>query len=482
MQTALIVDNLERAARDRRSFERLNPVTGAVASSSAAATVEDAVAAVESSAAAFPAWARMAPEARRRILLKAADLLEGRTNDFFDVMMQETGAPATWAGFNVHLAAELLREAAAVTTQVKGEVLPANKPGMFSMALRRPVGVVLAIAPWNAPIILAVRSFAMALACGNTVVMKASELSPATQFLLVRIMHEAGLPPGVLNLITNAPADASKVVEAMVAHPAVRRVNFTGSTRVGRIIAEMSARHMKPVLLELGGKAPFLVLKDAAIDQAVRAAAFGAYMHQGQICMSTERVIVEKAVADELASKLAAKAATLKAGDPKVGRAPLGAMVTRDAASRINTLIDDAVSKGAKLLVGRAAEGVLLDAALLDHVTPEMRIYHEESFGPITCIIRVADVEEAIRTANDTEYGLSSAIFTKDITLGLQIAQRLDFGACHINGPTVYDEAHVPLGGMKASGWGRFGGTPGIHEFTEVQWVTIEDPAQPYPI
>lgn len=482
MQTALIVDNLERAARDQGSFERRNPLTGTLASSSAAATPEDAVAAVESCAAAFRGWAATPPEVRRRILIKAADLLESRTKDFFDVMMAETGAPASWAGFNVHLAAELLREAAGLTTQVKGEVLPANKPGMFSMALRRPVGVVLSMAPWNAPVILAVRSFATALACGNTVVLKASELSPATQFLLVRMMHEAGLPPGVLNLITNAPADASKVVEAMIAHPAVRRVNFTGSTRVGRIIAETAARHMKPVLLELGGKAPLLVLKDAAVDQAVRAAAFGAYMHQGQICMSTERVVAEEAIADELAAKLAAKAATLSAGDPKLGRTPLGAMITAEAATRIQALIDEAVGKGAKLLAGGAPQGALMNAALLDRVTPEMRIYHEESFGPITCIVRVANVEEAIRVANDTEYGLSSAIFTRDITLALQIAQRLDFGACHINGPTVYDEAHVPLGGMKASGWGRFGGTPGIHEFTEIQWVTIEDPSQPYPI
>jgi acyl-CoA reductase-like NAD-dependent aldehyde dehydrogenase len=482
METALLVDNRERAARDQRSFERRNPITGTLASRNAAATTEDAVAAVESCAAAFPGWAATTPEARRRILLKAADLLESRTNDFFDVVMDETGAPATWTGLNVYLAANLLREAAALTTQIKGEVLPANKPGMFSMALRRPVGVVLSIAPWNAPIILAVRSFATALACGNTVVLKASELSSATHFLLVRMMHEAGLPPGVLNLITNAPADAGKVVEAMIAHPAVRRVNFTGSTRIGRIIAEVAARHLKPVLLELGGKAPLLVLKDAAVDQAVRAAAFGAYMHQGQICMSTERVVVDKTIADELAGKLAAKAATLSAGDPKLGSAQLGAMITPEAATRIQALIDEAVSKGAKLLAGRAPQGALMDAALLDHVTPEMRIYHEESFGPITCIVRVADVEEAIRAANDTEYGLSSAIFTSDITLALQIAQRLDFGACHINGPTVYDEAHVPLGGMKASGWGRFGGTPGIHEFTEIQWVTIEDPGQPYPI
>jgi acyl-CoA reductase-like NAD-dependent aldehyde dehydrogenase len=376
----------------------------------------------------------------------------------------------------------MLREAAGLTTQVKGEVIPSNKPGMFSMAVRRPAGVVLAIAPWNAPIILAVRAFCTALACGNTVILKASELSAGTQFLLAQLMVDAGLPPGVLNFITNAPGDSGTVAEAMIAHPAVRRVNFTGSTRTGRLVAATCAKYLKPVLLELGGKAPMLVLADAEIDHAVRAAAFGSYMHQGQICMSTERIVIDEKVADEFAEKLAVKAKSLLAANPAEGDAPLGSLVDEPSCDRVQALIDDAVAKGAVLRTAGSRNGAVMGASLLDHVTPAMKIYHEESFGPVVCLVRVKSVDEAVRVANDTEYGLSSAIFTRDVTLALKIAQQLDFGCCHINGPTVHDEAQMPLGGMKASGYGRFGGVPGIHEFTEVQWITIEDPAQHYPI
>jgi vanillin dehydrogenase len=481
MQAHLIIDNADTSG-ERGWFERQNPVTGQVVSQGAAASVADALRAVESCAAALPAWSGMAPAARRDILLAAAALLDKRAEDFRALMIAETGASAPWAAFNARLAAGMLRESAGLTTQIKGEVIPSNKPGMFSMALRRPAGVVLSIAPWNAPIILAVRAFCTAMACGNTVILKASEVSPATQYLLVDLMREAGLPPGVLNLIMNAPADAGEVVEAMIAHPAVRRVNFTGSTRTGRIVASTCAKYLKPALLELGGKAPIIVLKDADIDAAVAATAFGAYMHQGQICMSTERVVIDHAVADEFAGKLARKAASLVAGDPLKGDVALGALVSPASAQRVKTLIGDAVHKGAVLLAGGGINGALMDAALLDHVKPGMEIYYEESFGPVTTIVRVGDAEEAIRVANDTEYGLSSAIFTRDVGLALQMAQRLDFGCCHINGPTVNDEAQMPLGGMKASGYGRFGGAPGIHEFTELQWVSVEDPHQHYPI
>lgn len=481
MRAYLVIDGVNEAGSSGW-FERRNPVTGEPVSEAAAAAVQDAVRAVESCAAALPAWSASSPAARRDLLLRAATLFEERAESFRNVMIAETGASGSWAVFNARLAAGMLREAASITTQIKGEIIPSNKPGMFSMILRRPAGVVLSIAPWNAPLILAVRAFGTAIACGNTVVLKASELSPMTQYMLVDLMREAGLPAGVLNLIHTAPAQAGEVTEAMIVHPAVRRVNFTGSTRVGKLVAETCARHLKQALLELGGKAPILVLKDADIDAAVSATAFGAYMHQGQICMSTERVVIEHAVADEFASKLASKAEQLVAGDPLMTNSPLGALVSEGAGLRLRGLIDDAVGKGAKLLAGGDIKGVLMNAALLDHVTPDMDIYHQESFGPVTTMVRVGDAEEAIRIANDTEYGLTSAIFTRDVGLAMQIAQRLDFGACHINGPTVNDEAQIPLGGMKASGYGRFGGAPGIHEFTEVQWVSVEDPHQHYPI
>jgi acyl-CoA reductase-like NAD-dependent aldehyde dehydrogenase len=482
MHTSLIIDNADRAASDGATFVRLNPNTGQAETVAAAAGVEDVRQAIESSAAALRGWGAAGPTARRDVLLKAADLLHERTEEIGDLMVRETGASASWAKFNTHLAYGMLREAASLTTQIKGEVIPGDKPGSFSMAIRRPAGVVVSIAPWNAPIILAVRSFATALACGNTVVLKASESSPGTQYLLARILRDAGLPPGVLNLITNAPADATKIGEALISHPAVRRVNFTGSTKTGRIVAETAARYLKPVLLELGGKAPLLILADADIDNAVRAAAFGGFMHQGQICMSTERIVIDSTVADDFVDKLAKRASKYQIRAPGEAGFELGSMISCDAASRSEALVKDAVAKGATVRAGGNIRGATMSATVLDRVTPAMKVYYEESFAPIVCVVRVGDVEEAVRVANDTEYGLSSAIFSRDVKLALDIAQRLDFGCCHINGPSVYDEAHMPLGGMKASGYGRFGGQPGINEFTDVQWISIEDPNQPYPM
>jgi acyl-CoA reductase-like NAD-dependent aldehyde dehydrogenase len=285
----------------------------------------------------------------------------------------------------------------------------------------------------------------------------------------------------VVNVVTHAPVDAPKVVEALVAHPAVRRINFTGSTKVGRIIAETAARHLKPVLLELGGKAPLVVLDDADLDEAVSAATFGAFMNQGQICMSTERIVVDETVADAFAGKFAALAASLPVGDPRGGKVFLGSVVSPEAAERLDGLIGDAVDKGAELLCGGKRDGTIMQATVLDRVTPAMRVYGEESFGPVVCMVRVRGVEEAIRVANDTEYGLSAAVFTRDIARGLTVARRIESGICHINGPTVHDEAQMPFGGVKASGYGRFGGKAGIAEFTELRWITIETQKQQYP-
>jgi len=272
------------------------------------------------------------------------------------------------------------------------------------------------------------------------------------------------------------------VVEALVAHPAVRRVNFTGSTRVGRLVAEVAARYLKPVVLELGGKAPLIVLDDADLDEAVKAAAFGAFMNQGQICMATERIVVDESVADAFVEKLARKAETLVAGDPRSGKAPLGAMIGQEAAQRLDGLVRDAVLKGARLAAGGSIRGTLVDAMVLDHVTPSMRIYDEESFGPVIGVIRVHGVEEAVRVANDTEYGLSAAVFGRDLGRALAVAQRIEAGICHINSATVHDEAQMPFGGVKASGYGRLGGEAGIQEFTDLRWVTFTGIPGDYPL
>jgi benzaldehyde dehydrogenase (NAD) len=463
-------------------FERINPLTEEPASKAAAMSPAEARAVADRAANAFPGWSTLGPNARRALLMNAATALEARKDDFVSAMMTEVGATAGWAMFNLMLAAGMIREAAAITTQIGGEVIPSDKPGCLALTLREPVGVILGIAPWNAPIILGVRAIAVPLACGNAVILKASELCPRTHTLIIEAFASAGFPAGVVNIVTNAPKDAGDVVGALIDHPAVRRINFTGSTAVGRIIAKRAAEHLKPCLLELGGKAPLIVLEDADLDEAVKAAAFGAFMNQGQICMSTERIIVVDAVAADFVKRFAVKAKSLATGDPREGKTPLGAVVDQKTVKHVNSLIDDATAKGATIIAGSKADQVLMPATVVDGVTQSMNIYRDESFGPVVGIIRAKDEADAIRIANDSEYGLSAAVFTRDTARGLRVARQVRSGICHINGPTVHDEAQMPFGGVGASGYGRFGGKAGIEQFTELRWITIETQAGHFPI
>ena len=482
MQTVqLLIGGRDVDARNGATFERLNPMTGETATIAAAATVADGIAAADAAAEAFPAWAALGPSARRAKLLRAADALESQAMRFVEAVTTETGATAGWTHFNVHLAAGMLREAASMTSQISGEVIPSDVAGSLAMSIRQPVGVVLGLAPWNAPIILGVRAIAMPLACGNTVILKASEICPATHRMLGTVLQEAGLGAGVVNVITHDAKDAAAVVEAMIAHRAVRRVNFTGSTSVGRSVALLAAKYLKPVLLELGGKAPLVVLADADVDAAVDATVFGAFANQGQICMSTERVIIDESVADEFAAKLAKRVKALPSGDPRQGDVVLGSVVGRATVDRVQRLVNAAVAQGAKLLTGGAAQGTIMQGVVVDHVRPEMALFREESFGPQVSITRVSSADEAVRLANDTDYGLAASVFSRDIAKALDVARRIDSGICHINGPTVHDEAQMPFGGMKASGYGRFGGKAAVDQFTETRWITIQTTARHYP-
>ncbi|MDP1657417.1 MAG: aldehyde dehydrogenase [Hylemonella sp.] len=479
---SMLINGLKVTAERGATFERRNPLDGSVATRAPAASPADAVMAADAAAEAFKTWSQTGPTERRMLLLKAADALEAKTPQFIEAVGAETGGTGMWAGFNVMLAAGMLREAAALTTQVAGEVIPSDVPGSLAMGVRQPAGVVLGIAPWNAPIILAVRAVATPLACGNTVILKGSENCPRTHQLIIEAFMDAGFPPGVVNYVTNAPADAGAVVEAMVAHPAVRRVNFTGSTKVGKIIAMTCAKYLKPVVLELGGKAPMVILDDADIDDAVNGAAFGCFANSGQICMSTERIIVDQKIADEFVKRFVNKAKNLPLGDPrKPEPVVLGSVIGMSTVEHCNALIDDALAKGAKLVCGEKATSTLMPATILDHVTPAMKIYYEETFGPVKAIVRVSGVEEAVACANDNEYGLSSAVFGGDIARAYNVARRIDSGICHVNGPTVHDEAQMPFGGVKGSGIGRFGGKAGINEFTELRWITMQTTPRHYP-
>jgi acyl-CoA reductase-like NAD-dependent aldehyde dehydrogenase len=482
MTVQIVIDNQKLDASNGKTFQRIDPLSAATVSVGAACSVEDAIRAAESSQRAFQTWSKTGPTERRRILLAAADALESKMAQFCSVMAEEIGASQLWAQFNVGASANLLREAAALTTQIKGETIPTDKPGALSMTLRQPVGAVLSIVPWNGPVILGARAIAYPLACGNTVIFKGSESSPRTHALLAEAFYDAGLPAGVLNFLISAPEDASAVTEALVAHDVVRRVNFTGSTKVGRMIAQTCASHLKRALLELGGKAPFIVLDDADIDGAVNAAVFGAFLYQGQICMSTERFVVDEAVAEQFVSRFAERVKSLETGVPSTSPScVIGPMIGQGSVQRINHLLDDAIGKGAVIVAGGLAENALMGPTLVDRVTREMSIYDEETFGPVTTIVRVKGAEQALEVANDTAYGLSSSIFSRDVTRALELAGRLDAGCVHINGATVQNEPQAPYGGMKKSGYGRFDGSAVIEEFTEVKWVTVEPSNQPYP-
>lgn len=467
----------------QHTVERRHPLTDKVVTTAAAASEAQSLEAVEAAQAAFTEWSATPPAQRRDILNKAADIMEKRTEDFVEAMCAEVVCAPGWAHFNVFLTIQVLREAAGIPARMVGETIPSNQPGTLSMTVRQPVGVVFSMAPWNAPGVLGMRSLAYPLACGNTVVFKGSELSPRTHEILVEVLLEAGVPAGAVNYIVNRPEDAPTIVEKVIAHPAVRRVNFTGSSRVGAIIGEVAGRYLKPALLELGGKSPIVVLDDADIDKAVDAAVFGKFFFQGQICMSTERVILAEAIADEFIEKFAARVKELTHGNPTEDPSvDVGPVIVPAAGERNATLVKSAVDAGATLVCGGTIQGASVEPTILDGVTPEMDIYATETFAPITTIIRVDDDAEAVKTANDTAYGLVAAVHSGNAKRGLDVALQIQAGSVHINGATVANDANAPFGGLKDSGYGHFDGSKVIDEFTNLRWVTIEDPAQGYPL
>ncbi|PRY81308.1 aldehyde dehydrogenase family protein [Marivita geojedonensis] len=471
-ETRLIIAGRHVAPDPVVAFERRHPVSDAIVTRAAAGRAAEARAAAAAAANAFAGWSALPTRERVGLLQSAADALIARVDEVVEIASAEVGSAPDWVRFNVDLAAGMLRQTSDLIEVIDDTASPI--PG--HTLRRRPCGVVLGIAPWNAAVTLATRAVAAPLACGNTVVLKGSELCPKTHEWVADTICGAGLPPGVLNYITNAPDHAEEVVEALIAHPAVRRVNFTGSTRVGREIAVTAAHHLKPCLLELSGKGTAIVLADADLDLAARAIAHGSFFNQGQICMSTERIIVADAVADDFAGRLANEAEALRFEPGQPG--PLGALISPAAAVRLRAMINDALSKGAELITGGELSGGGIQPAVLDRVAPGMMFYDEEAFGPITGIIRVADAEEALALANDTDFGLVASVFSRDTEAARDMLCQIETGIGHVNGSTVYDDPRLPFGGVKASGYGRFGGRDAVHEFTECQWIAIHDTAQ----
>ena len=457
---------------DDNIIERINPATGEVVSTEQAHDLHDCSHLAAQAAAAFPSWSKTPLDERAALLNAAADILISSSDELCASMVEEIGAPLNWAQHNVSFAAEILREVATYASEIdRCEDIP-DKHGVTSRAVKAPCGVCLGIAPWNAPLILGVRAIAAPLLCGNTVILKGNEIAPRTFRLLGEVLQKAGFPSGVAQVILTRAEDSEAAVEALISSPVVRRVNFTGSTRVGRRVAELCAKHLKRPLLELGGQANLIVLDDANIEAAAVAIVNGAFLNQGQICMSTERVIVANSVADELLMRMEEFRGALNFNNPKNPETEVGPVISEAAAERLSHLISDAVSKGARLVGGGGIRGAFVEPTILDGVEPDMRLYSEEVFGPILSVTRVANDAEALTVANDSEYGLSSAVFSENIDRAYAMASQLQTGMCHINRATVDDNPHAPFGGVKSSGYGRFGGRWAINEFTELRWIT----------
>ena len=469
-------------AENKETFQDYNPYNGEVFANVPKGTRVDATRAIEAAAAAFPEWAASPPSLRRNLFLKAADIFEKRQKELVRVLSEETGSTIGIAMFQMFFVPGLYREAAAQAYSVTGEIIPADYPGAFFMALRQPAGVVGAFGPFNVPYILSSRAFALPLAYGNTAVLKPSEEAPVSGgILLAEIFEEAGFPPGVLNVITHTKEDAPEVGDELIVHPAVRRISFTGSTEIGRIVAEKAGRNLKRAVMELGGKDPLIVLRDADLDFAADAASWGAFLHQGQICMSTERIIVERPIADAFIEKLAQRANALKVGDPRDPSVAIGPLINQAALSKVDGHVKEAVGGGAELVAGGTYEGLVYHPTIVTDVKYDMRIFTDQTFGPVAPIVVVDDAEEALQVANNSKYGLSSGIITNDFNQALMMARKLETGMVHIGDQTVNDEPQVPFGGVKGSGYGRMGGKAALDEFTELRWISVQQTKRTFP-
>jgi acyl-CoA reductase-like NAD-dependent aldehyde dehydrogenase len=463
------------------TFADFNPASGESWAEISDGNRDDAKKAIEAAAAAQPAWAAMPHPLRASYLLKAADILEKRQMDFVNALIDEGGG---WIGkgmFEAGYTPGIFRAAAAAVYQMTGEILPSDH-GKVSMVVRQPLGVVTVISPWNFPLLLSSRGLAVALAVGNAVVLKPSEETPVSGGLLIaELFEEAELPPGVFNVVTCSRESVAEVGDELITHPQVAGISFTGSTAVGRRVAAKAGEMLKKVCLELGGKDALIILDDADMERALNAATFGSFMHQGQICMSVERIIVDESVAGEFTERFVEKVKTLNTGDLREMSNVIGPIINQRQLDKIHGQVTEAVEQGAKLLTGGTHQGLFYQPTVLADVTPEMRVFREETFGPVAPIITVKGVDEAVALANDSEYGLSAGIITRDEERGLAVARRLQTGMAHVNCSSVNDEPHVPFGGVKNSGIGRHGGKASIEAFTETRWLTLERGGRHFP-
>ena len=475
----LFIDGEYVSSASGEYTDDMNPATNEVYARVQNAGKADLEKVLASSQKAFETWKDIGPSQREKLLLDVADLMEERSKELADVLIDEAGSTLLKAGYETHHTPGFLRSMAGECRRIKGETYLSDYPGVKSYCIRRPLGTVLAIAPFNFPLLLGIRKIGFALAAGNTVILKPSEMTPVIGLKLGELFRDAGFPPGVLNVI---PGLGQEIGDDLVSDPRVRFVTFTGSSKVGKQVGAVAAAGNKKYALEMGGKNPIIVLDDADVDYAVDTATFSNFMHQGQICMTGSRVIVEAGVYDSFCKKFAAKVAGLKYGsDPREPGLVVGPLIRTTQAPFIKEQVEKAVGDGARLLTGGEYSDNVFQPTVVADITQEMSIFKTECFGPVASVIKANDWEHAIELANDSEYGLSSAVITNDLQKAIATSERIEAGACHINGPSVRDEPVIPFGGVKDSSLGREGGHFSMDELTELKWVTIQTGQNKYP-
>ena len=475
--------NGEWTAAGGPTFPVTNPLNDELVFEAAAGRAADAEAAVAAAAAAFPAWAALNPGARQALFLRAADIVDRRTEELVQLMAVEGGASRAFSSFQIRLSSAMLRQAAGWGYLPQGDVILSDTPGRTATVTRKPLGVVAGFTPWNGAFYLAWRTFLLPMAFGNTTVIKPSELAPRSSGLVhAEILAEAGFPPGTFNVVTNSPSGAAEIAEVFFESPAVRVINFTGSDRTARILGERAGRALKRMVLELGGFNPAILLEDADIEESIKAVTFGAFLHQGQVCMNTRKVYVARSLHDEFVAGLAERVDALRSGDPTDPAVIIGPLINDAAVAQIEARVKDALDRGATLVTGGTREGRIYAPTILTNVPHDAicTTGADETFGPLLVIEAFDDAEDALRKAQDTPYGLTASIMTRDRARGLAMAARFDSGIVHVNGPTMASEAALPVGGVKNSGWGR-SGYYAIEDFTEHRLVTVSSEPGRYP-
>ncbi len=477
-----LIDGEWVSAEGGETFDDVNPYSGQVFAKIPASSGADAQHAIDAADRACPAWAAMGARARQALFLKAADILESRTNELVLILAQETGSANPFSRFQIQWAVGLLRQAAGYPYLPGGEIVQSDTPGVFAMAIRRPLGVVAGFSPWNGSLALGFRTVVAPLACGNTVVLKPSEDAPVCAGIVMgEIMTEAGFAPGVLNVITHAPGQVGPIADRLFESRKVRAYNFTGSSATGSMLAARAGKHLKRIALELGGYNPMIVLKDADVDYAAETAIFAAFFHQGQICMNTRKILVERPLFEGFLERFVARARAIKAGDPTDPRTKIGPLISDRAVANVRNGIDQAVAKGARVMAGGASVGRCFEPTVLIDVPADAPIHCEEVFGPVVLVEPFDSEQEAVDKANGTDFGLSASIMTADVWKGVTLGQRVQAGMVNVNGPTMGGEPQIPFGGVKDSGWARFGRWA-VDMFTDLNLVTVSQHKRQYPL